>query len=153
MEFITNRTVRDVQLADAARMVKVQKGKPLNQDDIKHLKRGTCTIETLNRLELNAETLTKTLRDEFYFVNIEPRVTWEYIGIFDEGDHRRFLNKIDTLNSFWNGANADPTPNYMFSWQNMNTIENILLTIFNGINNMIANQQICGTFNCGDENN
>lgn len=154
MEFITDRTVRDVQLAQAAILAKIQKGLSPTEKELGYLLRGTLTIDVLNRLEAEIRDLSNTLISEFYFVNVEPKEEeWGYKDIFDSGDHDRFLKNVDAFRAFYKGDDMPTTPTYMYSWQNMNAIESILKKIYEIVTQMEANTQYCGTFYCGDENN
>lgn len=151
---ITNRTKDDVEAAKQIRLNIQQNGLAPNDDEIEILERGTYTINSLNRVESKQEQLRDWLNSYGYRVNTEHKTNWVEADLFTYQDHQRILNNLKALRkAFFVFSTTPVTPNYIFNWQNANSIEKILVDLEEEFATMIDYFRECGTFECGEENN
>lgn len=149
---ICDRTLQDVTLAKTIRAV-LQSGGTLTEAQAAALERGTCTVNTLNRIEQKQAELNQLLCENGYCVDISNVEEWAYDDVFTYQDHQRILENLNVLkDAFYVYDDTPTTPDYMFSWSKANDIEKILVDIESMLEDMIDRFRECGTFECGEDN-
>lgn len=153
IDMITNRTQEDVDNALKIRDEKVKTFQALSEDDINTLERGILTINTLNRIEEKQNELKNLLNAMGYWnTNITNKTNWKYSDIFFAEEFKRIINNENILRSAFFTYNTTPaTPNVSFHYEDINSIEKILVDLDVMINNIKSNYRECGNFNCGEE--
>lgn len=149
---ITNRTQADVDAAKEI-LLRAQQAIPfplLSDDEVAVLERGTCTITMLNRVEGKQSEIAQLLTDFLYMVHIFNKTDWTYNNIFTYQDHERLLSNLNKLKqAFFVYSNTPNTPDYLYNYENANSVEKICVDIKAMIENMRASFRRCNTFSCG----
>lgn len=149
---IYNRTQTDVDAAKLLR-AKVQSGQTLTTAEITAIERGSCTVNTLNRIEAKQAELAGILNSYAYMVRIETNTDWQYGDIFTYQDHARLLDNLNKLKQAYYTYTSTPNaPAYMYGFKEANDIEKILVDIESMIASMESKFRECGTFECGEVN-
>lgn len=132
---IVDRTITDVEQAKEIR-TKIQQGETITEEEIATFERGFCLRSTLNRIELKMAEIVSNLLFFGYPIDIVTK-TWTRTEIFDEEEHQRLLDNLDKLKTAFATFKTTPqTPTYMYGYQEMNAIEQILVDIEQLIMNM-----------------
>lgn len=150
---IFDRTKTDIDNAKKIRNEKVKLFKDLTEDDITTLERGMLTINTLNRIEQKQAELKNLFNDMGYWnTPIESENDWTYTDIFTEADFRRIIDNENILrNAFFTYKNTPNTPDISFHYEDINSLEKILVDLDVMINDVKSNYHECGNFECGEE--
>lgn len=150
---ITNRTQEDVDKALKIRDEKVKAFQTLSEDDINTLERGTLTINTLNRIEEKQAELKNLVNGLGYWnTPIENKTDWTYTDIFTESDFQRIIDNENILrNAFFTYKDTPATPDISFHYEDINSLEKILLDLDIMINDVKSNYRECGNWDCGEE--
>lgn len=148
---ITNRTISDVENAIRIRTEKVQTFQNLTEDDINTLERGSITINTLNRIERKQEELKDILNEHGYYTGNIVNKTWNYTQIFDVTDFERIISNTNKLrNAFYVYSKTPKTPDVSYYYEDINSLEKILVDIDEMIQQIDKTYIYCGTFECGE---
>lgn len=150
---ITDRTQNDIDNALKIRNDKVKTFQTLTDDDITTLERGTMTINTLNRIEEKQGELKNLFNGIGYWnTPTKNKTDWTYTDIFTEEDFRRIIDNENILrNAFFTYKDTPGTPNISFHYEDINSLEKILVDLDVMINDVKSNYRECGNFECGQE--
>lgn len=150
---ITDRTQSDVDNALKIRYNKVKTFQGLTEDDVNTLERGMLTINTLNRIEEKQEELANLINVIGYWnTPIENKTDWTDNDIFTEGEFQRIIDNENILrNAFFTYVDTPNTPNISFHYEDINSLEKILVDLDVMINDVKSNYRECGNFECGEE--
>ena len=151
---IYDRTQNDIETARELIETKVKAFAALTADEILSLERGTLTINTLNRIEEKQSELNDLINAEGYYnTNIINRL-WTHTDVFDEVNFSRIVNNCEILKkAFFEYTDTPATPNAVYHFENINSIEKILVDLEKMIDDVKLRYRQCGTFQCGEENN
>ena len=150
-DMVIDRTDADVDTAKKLRKDVVQEGKALTNEQIEQIEKGSCTVNVLNRIEGKQKELNDLLLSYAYMANLKNKTDWQYNDTFTYQDHQRILENLDKLiNAFFRYPTTPNVPKYLFSWQNANDVEKILVDIEMMIGDMEERFRECGTFECGE---
>lgn len=149
---ITDRTQIDIDNALKIRDDKVKAFKVLSENDRNTLERGMLTINTLNRIEEKQAELKNLLIDIGYYSQALKNKTWTNNNMFTEKEFQRIINnEIILTTSFFLYKDTPKTLYVSFDYENINSIEKILVDLDVMINDVKSNYRECGTFKCGEE--
>lgn len=150
---ITDRTLLDVQTAKTLRDTKIQQGIALTDTEKEKFERGSCTINTVNRIINKISELCQELNDMCYMCHITDTDDYTSTDIFYYNDITTLLENLNNLRSaFYVYITTPDTPTYLFGYLEANAIEQILVDIENTISDMQSKYRECGTFQCGERN-
>lgn len=149
---ITDRTQTDVDNALKIRNERVKTFQTLSDDDVNILERGTLTINTLNRIEEKQAELKNLINELGYWnTNINTKTDLTYTDIFTEADFQRIVDNENILReAFFTYKNTPKTPNISFHYEDINSLEKILVDLDVMINDVKSRYRRCGTFRCGE---
>lgn len=152
-DMITDRTQRDIDEAKTIRENYVKQFKQLTDEQITTLERGTMTINTLNRIESKQDELKNLFNGMGYWnTNIVSKTDWADEDIFTESGFQRIIDNENILrNAFYTHKGAPTTPIISFHYEDINSLEKILVDLDVMINDMKSFYRECGTFDCGEE--
>lgn len=152
-DMITTRTQSDVDNALKLRETKVKDFKSLTEDDVNTLERGMFTINTLNRIEEKQVELKNLMNDLGYWnTSIRNKIDWGYTDIFTETDFQRIIDNENILiDAFFTHNDTPITPDISFHYNDINSLERILVDLDVMINDVKSHYKECGTFECGEE--
>lgn len=150
---ITDRTQADVDKAKKIRTEKVQTLKELTDSEIIILERGMLTINTLNRIEEKQNELKNLINGLGYWnTSTTSKTDWTNTDIFTEAELRRITDNENILRkAFFTYKNTPETPNISFHYEDINSLEKILVDLDIMINDVKSNFRECGSCNCGEE--
>lgn len=151
-DMITNRTQADVDEAKEIREKYVKAFKTLTDDQVTSLERGMITINTLNRIEGKQAELKNLFNNMGYWCTITSQTNWSVNDVFKESDFQRIINNENILRyAFFTKSNTPATPNISYAYEDINSLEKILVDLDVMINDVKSNYRICGDFECGGE--
>lgn len=149
---ITDRTQADVDNAAQIRDNFVKKFKPLTDEQITALERGTMTVNTLNRIENKQAELKNLLNGIGYWNTKIANKEWTAGDIFTKDDFQRIIDNENTLRgAFFTYASTPATPSISFHYSDINDLEKVLFDLDVMINDVKSNYRECGGFECGEE--
>lgn len=150
---ITDRTQTDVDEAQRIREEKVKKFLELTESEISILERGMLTKNTLNRIEQKQAELKNIINGLGYRnTNITNKTDWNDTDIFTEADFQRIINNENVLkNAFFIYSDTPKTPNISFNYEDINSLEKILVDLAVMVNDVKSNYRECGNFECSEE--
>lgn len=150
---ITDRTQEDVDNALKIREEKVKTFQTLSEEEVNTLERGMLTVNTLNRIEEKQNELKNLINGLGYWnTHAENKTDWKIDDIFTEADFQRIIDNENILRSaFFTHKNAPNTPNMSFHYEDINSLEAILVDLNVMINDVKSRYRRCGTFRCGQK--
>lgn len=150
---ITDRTQKDVDEANEIRETKVKTFQDLTESEITTLERGMFTINTLNRIEEKQAELKNLLNAIGYWnTNITNKANWANDDIFYKEDFQRIIDNENVLRkAFFTYKDTPGTPEISFHYEDINSLEKILVDLDVMINDVKSNYRECGNFECGKE--
>lgn len=150
---ITDRTQTDVDSALKIRDNKVKTFQTLPEDDVKTLERGMLTINTLNRIEEKQDELKNLFNDMGYWnTNIINKTDWSTGYIFTDSDFQRIIDNENVLReAFFTKKDTPKTPSISFHYDDINSLEKILVDLDVMINEVKSNYRECGAYECGGD--
>lgn len=152
-DLITNRTQSDVDEAVEIRDKKVKTFQILTDSDVSTLERGMLTMNTLNRIAQKQDELKKLINGLGYWnTPTENKTDWTYTDIFTEGEFQMIIDNENILrNAFFTYKDTPNTPNISFHYEDINSLEKILVDLDVMINDVKSNYRECGNYYCGGE--
>lgn len=150
---ITDRTQSDIDNAKLIRENYVKQFKTLTSEQITTLERGTLTVNTLNRIESKQDEL-KNLFNEIGYWNtgITNKLNWAVGDMFTESDFQRIIDNENILqNAFFTKSDTPETPPISFHYEDINSLEKILVDLDVMINDVKSNYRECGAYECGGD--
>lgn len=153
MSMIFDRTQTDINTANSIRENFVKKFKTLTTEQIAALERGTMTINTLNRIEGKQVELKNLINEIGYWnTTITNNTNWAIGDMFTESDFQRIIDNENILrNAFFTYQNTPVTPKISFHYEDINSLEKILVDLDVMINDVKSNYRECGAYECGEE--
>lgn len=153
MSMIFDRTQADIDTANAIRENFVKKFKTLTGEQVSALERGMMTINTLNRIEEKQIELRNLINEIGYWsTNIINKTNWAVGDMFTENDFQRIIDNENILrNAFFTYKNTPVTPKISFHFNDINSLEKILVDLDVMINDVKSNYRECGVYECGEE--
>lgn len=150
---ITDRTQTDIENAKLIRENYVKQFKTLTSEQITTLERGTVTINTLNRIESKQDELKNLFNDMGYWnTDITSKLDWSGGDVFIESDFQRIIDNENILrNAFFAKTDTPETPPISFHYENINSLEKILVDLDVMINDVKSNYRECGAYECGGD--
>lgn len=151
---IIDRIQADVDEAIKIRNEKVKTFQALTESEITTLERGTMTINTLNRIEEKQSELKNLLNELGYWntANVKCKTNWTYTDIFRDEDFQRIIDNENILRKAFFGYTDTPeTPDISYHYEDINSLEKILVDLDVMINDVKSNYRECGNYNCGED--
>lgn len=152
---IINRTQSDVDKALEIRDSKVKGFQTLTDDEVTTLERGMMTVNTLNRIEGKQTELKKLLKAMGYSnANVTCKTDWDSTDVFTGADFQRIIDNENALrNAFYTYSDTPSTPNVSFHYEDINSLEKILVDLESMIDDVKSHYRECGNYYCGEEEN
>lgn len=151
---IIDRIQADVDEAIKIRNEKVKTFQALTESEITTLERGTMTINTLNRIEEKQNELKNLINELGYWntADVKSKTNWTYTDIFCDEDFQRIIDNENILRkAFFVYADTPETPGISFHYEDINSLEKILVDLDVMINDVKSNYRECGNYNCGED--
>lgn len=152
-DMITDRTQSDIDNAKLIRENHVKQFKSLTAEQITTLERGAMTINTLNRIESKQDELKNLFNDMGYWnTNIINKTYWSTGDIFTDSDFQRIIDNENVLReAFFTKKDTPKTPSISFHYEDINSLEKILVDLDVMINDVKSNYRECGAYECGGD--
>lgn len=151
---IIDRIQADVDEAIKIRNEKVKTFQALTESEITTLERGTMTINTLNRIEGKQAELKNLFNELGYWntADVKCKTDWKYTDIFRDEDFQRIIDNENILRkAFFVYTDTPGTPDISFHYEDINSLEKILVDLDVMINDVKSNYRECGNYNCGED--
>lgn len=125
---------------------------PLTEAEIETLERGTLTLNTLNRIEMNQDALKRIFNKMGYWDVSITTNQWERTQVFDKTELERLFENTQILKKgFFVYNNTPVLLPALYHWENINSLEKILYDLEFMANDVVNNYKECGNFECGEE--
>lgn len=148
---IFDRTIDDVINAAEIIKEKVNKYLPLTIDDLETLERGTCTINTINRVVDKVKELKELLADIGYYNVSSSSKRRAYGEFFINADLIELFDNVkEVRDAFFVYDETPEVPSPEYFYENINSIEKVLFDVENMISAVKESYLECGTFECGE---
>lgn len=152
---ITDRTQKDIDEATAIRENKIKNFIELDDSDVQILERGFMTVNTVNRIEQKQAELRSLFNAMGYWNTDITNKTWQsddVTSVFYKEDFQRIIDNENILrNAFFVYKSTPDTPNISFHYEDINSLEKILVDLDVMINDVKSNYKECGNYYCGGE--
>lgn len=151
---IIDRIQADVDQAVKIRNEKVKTFQSLTESEITTLERGLLTTNTINRIEEKQAELKNLLNELGYYDTQITNKTWGATEdeFFYEEDFQRIIDNENILrNAFFLYNDTPNTPNISYHYEDINSLEKILVDLDVMINDVKSNYRECGNFTCGED--
>ena len=149
---IYDRTDFDVSEAKKIISEKIKKFIETTEEENTILRRGTITLETIDRIINKQIELSNLFYSSFYLGNAIEKMNFTEIGIFKETDFDKMIENGETLrNRFFDYKSTPSRAVPKYDYQNINAIERLLYDLNRNYNYMMASQKECDEFYCGEE--
>lgn len=152
MNFVYDRTYADVVNSRNIRNDKVAKGIGLTKSDKETIKKGSITLEDINRISQNISRVAKNIAEMGYYTQKDiSEILYEQRDVFYREDLERICKLADSLKkSFFVYPTTPRSPFAKYHYIEFNNIEKITKDILEKSNEVKLLYRECGNFVCGE---
>ena len=151
MEHIINRTLIDCNNSNNIIRNKIQKGgfNSLTEEEIEILKKGTFTIDIINRIESNQSELKNMLNSIGYYGIDKENKQWNEHDCFFKEDFERLVYISKKLLSSMGMKYYNISNERYYHFDSINKLEMNNMNSEKFYNQILNNYKYCGDYYCG----
>lgn len=151
MEFVFDRTASDVINAKKIKQEKFLNGIALSNNEKITIKKGSLSLEDINRIEQNLYDIQTDMIDIGYYIQMQKNFDiFNQESVFYKYQILDWVERVEALKKGFFPYNDTPSePVAMYHYEEINKIEKILFDMHKRLKEIKSFFRECGNFECG----
>lgn len=153
MTFIYDRTQNDVINAKRIKEDKFLKGVSLSDSEKSIMKKGSLSLEDINRIEQNLYDIQTELMSVGYYAQIDKKIDiFDRESVLYKYQIVDWVKRVEALKvAFFPYSNTPSEPIAIYHYEEINKIEKILFDTQKRFEEMKSLFRECGDYECGGD--